>query len=161
MLLARQRALAVRASRRVVGGPDDATLDGLLADADLTVVEGCPFTGRVREVYAAGLLGIRAGTSPEWTRWLKGHGLGHHLLHRGNHLYSAGGLHLWQRQEIEAELFAGTLFFGPASPLDISALAEMAAVPRECVRSWQASFLHFLEERPGPSSARFPRPRHR
>jgi hypothetical protein len=125
-----------------VGSPDDAALDALLADADLSVVEGCPFTGRVREVYAAGLLGIRAGLSSEWVRWLKGHGLGHHLLHRGNHLYAAGGLHLWQRQEIEAELFAGTLLFGPASPIDVRRLAGTARVPPECVRSWQASVLH-------------------
>ncbi|HEV8633166.1 MAG TPA: hypothetical protein VG370_02830 [Chloroflexota bacterium] len=95
----------------VDGVPSDAELDAMLAATGLAVVEGCRFTGRVREVYAAGLLGIRAGLPAGWVRWLKAHGLGHHLLHRGNHLYRRGRLHLWQRHEVEAELFAGGLLF--------------------------------------------------
>jgi hypothetical protein len=95
----------------------------------------------VREVDAAGLLGIRAGLAAGWVRWLKAHGLGHHLVHRGNHLYAEGKLHLWHRQEIEAELFAGELFLADlvGTPLTLNELAAAARVPLECVYSWQAA----------------------
>lgn len=125
----------------------DDGLDRLLAASGLRVIEGCPFNGRVREVYVNGLLGIRAGLSPEWARWLKLHGLGHHLLHRGNHLYVSNGLHLWQEQELEAELFAGAVLLGPVigQTPSLPRLASVAKVPLECVLSWQAGVLHAHE----------------
>jgi hypothetical protein len=131
----------------VDGVPGDAELDALLAAAGLAVVEGCRFTGRVREVYAAGLLGIRAGLAPGWVRWLKAHGLGHHLVHRGNHLYAEGKLHRWRQQEIEAELFAGELFSADlaGTPLTLEGLAAAAGVPVACVRSWQAASIYAHE----------------
>lgn len=144
-----ERAEAMRRAHRLDGVVSDAALRHLLAAEGLVVFEGCPFGGRVREVYASGVLGIRAGVSPGWVRWLKCHGLGHHTLHRGNHLYVRDGLYLWQRQEIEAELFAGALLLGEQSPIqDLAALAEAAAVPVECVQAWQAALLSALEDRP-------------
>lgn len=92
------------------------------------------------------MLGIRAGLSAEWTRWLKAHGLAHHLLHHGNHAYADGTFYLWAPQEVEAELFAGTLLFGDASPLDLRGLAERAHVPAACVASWQAAALSVERE---------------
>ena len=132
---ARERALALRAARGLDGPPDDARLDALLAAEGLAVVERCPFRGRAREVYVDGVLGIRRGLPPEWVRWLKAHGLAHHLLHHGNHAYADGTFYLWARQEAEAELFAGTLLFGAAGPLDLAGLAERAGVPPSCARS--------------------------
>jgi hypothetical protein len=88
-------------------------------------------------------------------RWLKCHGLGHHLLHRGNRLYAEGRLYLWRRQEAEAELFAGTLLFGGAGPLrGPLALARAARVPLACARSWQAALLLAHEVDPGRSGQR-------
>src|SRR5689334_2413198 len=107
--LVRERARAVRAAHGLQEVVTDDDLARVLAGEELEVVEGCPFKGRVREIYFQGTLGLRAGLPPAWGRWLRCHGLGHHLLHKGNHLYVRDGLYLWQRQEIEAELFAGTL----------------------------------------------------
>jgi hypothetical protein len=144
-----ERAARVRALHGVRGVPDDAHLDALLAAEGLDVEEGWVFTGRVREAYSAGMLGIRAGLSSEWVRWLKAHGLAHHLLHRGNHLYAEGTFHLWQRHEVEAELFAGTLLLADAPPpvFNLPRLAELGRVPLECVRSWQVAYLVLQEER--------------
>ena len=141
MWTARDRALALRAAHGVGGVPSDAQLDRILAAEGLTVEVDWPFGGRVREVYSAGLLGIRAGLPRGWVRWLKGHGLGHHLLHRGNHLYARDGLHLWQRQELEAELFAGALLLPepPLAPATFPELADHAEVPVECIHAWQAA----------------------
>jgi hypothetical protein len=145
---ARRLALDLRARHRIEGPPSEAELAATLSAAGLRVVHGCPFVGQVREVYADGLLGLRAGLAAGWVRWLKAHGLGHHLLHRGNHLFAANGLYLWQQQELEAELFAGTLLLGPVTPLDLSGLADAAAVPPECIRAWQAASL-LVREGPG------------
>ena len=144
---AQERARRLRSTIRLKGAPDDRALDALLAGSGLAVLERCPLPGPVREVYAAGLLGIRAGLSPEWVRWLKAHGLAHHLLHRGNHLYAEGKLYLWHRQEIEAELFAGELFFADlvGAPLTLDGLAAAARVPLACVHSWQAASVYAHE----------------
>jgi hypothetical protein len=140
--VAQERGLAVRAAHGLRGPPDDRALDALLAAEGLPVIERCPFGGRLREVYLAGVLGIRAGQPPGWVRWLKCHGLGHHLLHHGNRLYAEGKLYLWRRQEAEAELFAGTLLFGGVGPLrGLDALAREARVPLACARSWQGAIL--------------------
>jgi hypothetical protein len=91
-------------------------------------------------VYADGVLGLAAGLSREWARWLKAHGLAHHLLHRGDHAYARAGLYLCQQQELEAELFAGTLVLGAvSSPAGLPALAAAARVPLACVHSWPAA----------------------
>jgi hypothetical protein len=138
---AERRAVRLRAVYGVAGPIDDRDLDAIVAAAGLVVEGGWPFVGRVREVYAVGRLGIRRGLSPEWVRWLKGHGLGHHLLHRGNHLYVRGGLHIWRRHEVEAELFAGTLLLpSVVDPgVGFTELGRRARVPAECVLSWQAA----------------------
>jgi hypothetical protein len=143
MLSARERAHALRAAHGLDGAPTDRQLDAILASTGLAVEADWPFTGRVREVYAAGRLGIRADLSRDWVRWLKGHGLGHHLLHSGNHLYVRDGLYLWQRQELEAELFAGTLLLAGAavSCRSLDELARRAEVPLSCVHTWQAASL--------------------
>jgi hypothetical protein len=139
---ARERGLTVRAAHSLFGAPDDRALDALLRAEGLAVVERCPFDGRLREVYLGGVLGIRAGQSTGWVRWLKCHGLGHHLLHHGNRLYAEGKLYLWRLQEAEAELFAGTLLFGAAGPLrGLDTLAREARVPLVCAQSWQAALL--------------------
>lgn len=145
----------VRARQGVRGVPDDAELDALLAAEGLDVEEGWPFTGRVREAYSAGVLGIRAGLPSGWVRWLKAHGLGHHLLHHGNHLYATGTLHRWERQEVEAELFAGTLLLAdePAPLFDLGRLAELGRVPPECVRSWQVAYLALARDGNGDRPA--------
>lgn len=81
----------------------------MIAAAGLVVVEGCPFRGPAQEVNAHGLLGIARGLPRLRVRWLKAHGLGHHVLpHRGNHTYAAHKMYLWVQQELEAELFART-----------------------------------------------------
>lgn len=138
----RERALALRAAHGLVGSPDDRALDALLAAAGLRVVERCPLVGRLREIYMGGVLAIRAGQPRSWVRWLKAHGLGHHLLHHGNRLYAEGPLYLWEQQEAEAELFAGTLMFGDRGPLcRLGDLAAEARVPTACARSWQGALL--------------------
>lgn len=146
---ARELALAFRERHGLKGAPTDRQIDRLLRAAGLEVERRWPFVGRVREVYAAGTLAIGRGQPPEWVRWLKCHGLGHHLLHRGNHLYAGDGIHMWQQQEIEAEMFAGTILLegvegaGPS----LRRLAELARVPIECVHSWQAVQIRIYEER--------------
>jgi hypothetical protein len=161
---AQQRGLAVRAAHGLGGVPDDRALDALLRAEGLGVHERCPFGGRLREVYLGGVLGIRAGQPAGWVRWLKCHGLGHHLLHRGNRLYAEGKLYLWRRQEAEAELFAGTVLLGDVGPLrGPGALAREARVPLACARSWQAALLlaHELDPAaglgtPGPALVQRP-----
>ena len=145
--MAQERARRLRAAHRLRGPPDDRALAALLAGAGLAVLERCPLPDRVREAYAAGLLGIRTGLAPEWVRWLKAHGLAHRLLHRGNHLHAAGKLHLWHRQEIEAELFAGELFLADlvGTPPTLNDLAAAARVPLACVHSWQAASIDAYE----------------
>lgn len=145
--LARERALALRTAHHLDGPPNDAALDALLAAEGLAVVARCPLHGRAREVYVDGVLGLRRGLPRAWVRWLKAHGLAHHLLHHGNHAYADESLYLWARQELEAELFAGTLLFGAAGPLDLAGLAEGAGVPAECARSWQTAALTAEQER--------------
>lgn len=147
MTRARQAAMELRRRHGIDGLMDEELLDRVAGAERLEIEEGWPLRGRVREVYCAGMLAIRGGLEAGWVFWLKAHGLGHHLLHRGNHLYVRDGLHLWQRHEMEAELFAGTLLLGAARPLtDLAMLSATAGVPRECVLSWQTACLLVDEE---------------
>jgi len=91
----------------------DRGLSALLAATGMHVVEGCPFAGRVREVYVAGVLGLGSQLTPAATRWLTCHGLGHHLLHQGNHLCTDA--RVFRQQDAEAEAFASALIFGDTS----------------------------------------------
>jgi hypothetical protein len=134
--LVARRGLEAREMLGLRGVLTDAEVRVALAAAGLRVLEGCPFVGRVHDVYVAGVVGIREGLSPGWVRWLKCHGLGHHLLHPTDRLYEHH--ELWLRREAEAELFAGVLLFGevPGPTLDAAALAAAADVEVECVRRW-------------------------
>jgi hypothetical protein len=112
---------------------DDDSLEAVCAGERLDV-EAADFAGDVLEVYAApaGRLGLRRGLARPLRRWLTGHGLGHHLLHRGSG-FSSDAAAVAQRERA-AELFAGWFFLGLGwSARQAWELAELHAVPQDRV----------------------------
>lgn len=100
-----------------------------------------PLTGRLREVVIEDYIFIKNGLTSPWRRWLRAHAFAHILLHVGNQVIIAQtNPLLYNRQELQADLFAGYLLvgdplrFGPDATLHD--IAAWATVPEECLLRW-------------------------
>jgi len=68
------------------------------------------FHGRVKEVYLGDSIGIDNSVDHKKQRELIAHALGHHFLHKGNHLYfETNDQFITFKQEHEAQCFAAEL----------------------------------------------------
>lgn len=96
-----------------------------------------PFRGRVSEALAGRTIGIRQGLPRRHQRWLTLHAIGHHLMHKGNHL----GIRDWAmiaRYEREAELFTGYVYlWGTWGTMETWELAEHHQIPERYIRRWE------------------------
>jgi hypothetical protein len=141
---ATRAALAIRHDYRFRDCPSESELMLMCADAGLDVDLDREFVGRVREVYTGDAIGLRKGLSDGWRRWLLAHAFGHHIMHPGgSHLYVANPFARFfiDREENQAEVFAGSLLFGALdAPLhgvrDVMDLARWAEVPLVCASRW-------------------------
>lgn len=137
MGVAQQRALEVRAKSKLGDNISDDELERLLKRHRLSV---CfyPFAGRVVEIWHGNVLALKTGQTRAWERWLMGHGLGHHLLHRGNR-FLLPTLSL-AKMERQADVFAGWLFLAQTwqrmAPWE---LAEYHCLPEDRIKRWVAS----------------------
>lgn len=149
METARRVAAAMRAVYGWCGTPCWEQLLRAASDAGARVDADADLPEPIREVYVNGLRGIeslialRRGLRRPWQRWLLAHGLGHCLLHEGNHMYleTIDQCYWVERQEREAEVFAGALIFGDlprpiAGVGDVLDLAEWADVPLTVTLRW-------------------------
>ncbi|MHB1131759.1 MAG: ImmA/IrrE family metallo-endopeptidase [Chloroflexota bacterium] len=94
-----------------------------------------PIELEVREFRRARIIGIRCDQSPPWRFWLKAHGLGHVLMHRGEQAYMEQAT--LAKQEYQAEAFAGWLLLGETwQSMAAWELAEYHGLPEERIRNW-------------------------
>ena len=82
---------------------------------------------------------------PGWRRWVTAHGIGHKLLHSGNHIWIRDHTGFGSRFEREAEDFARALLMDAREAVEARLtesweVAEHFGVPEEMVRL-QAPFL--------------------
>ena len=129
------------AKRHAIDASSDLT--PALRSLDLEVIPW-RFEGRIREVIFQNAIGIDAGLSDAWQRWLTAHAIGHHLLHAGTSLYLAS----WQwvnrnKDERQAEEFAAGLLVPPSAMANAGeiTLAHRCHIPHEKAR-WMLSNLN-------------------
>ena len=129
------------AKRHAIDASSDLT--PALRSLDLEVIPW-RFEGRIREVIFQNAIGIDAGLSDPWQRWLTAHAIGHHLLHAGTSLYLAS----WQwvnrnKDERQAEEFAAGLLVPPSAMANAGeiTLAHRCHIPREKAR-WMLTNLN-------------------
>jgi Zn-dependent peptidase ImmA (M78 family) len=81
-----------------------------IVDGENLILDEWDFHGRVKEVYLGDSIGIDQNMDPEKQRELIAHALGHHFLHKGNHLYfETNDQFCTFKQEHEAQCFAAEL----------------------------------------------------
>lgn len=140
MGVARDRAEELRGLYQVDGAMNASTLDRLLKHLQSEVFTLSNLPGPLRDLYAEPLLYIRRGQGQPWEKWIKAHVIGHRLLHVGNQLEMPATF--IDYQECQAEEFAGWLLWGDPAKLrggltvTTRNVAEVAAVPVECVEKW-------------------------
>jgi len=148
-------AQTLRRLHAIAAVPSDDDLHALTRRYRLRVLEEPRLANlpRIRELYLqqpgrrGGFLLLRPGLTRPWRRWLTAHGLVHHLLHAGNHLF-ASDMPAWaaRRQETQANTAAGYLFWAHLAeiapemvpPVEAPELAELAEVPVSCVEGWRS-----------------------
>lgn len=139
MSIAKEAALDLREFFVIRGTLSDERLDGVLVDfgIELVLVDN---SYRFREVLNGSLLILNRHTTRPWRRWLKGHALGHFLLHRGNQL-EYQNTWLIAKQENQAEEFCGWFFLADCwRAMPVWELAEYATLPEPRIRMWLQRF---------------------
>ena len=115
------------------------SLEGILTALGLKVLE-FRLAGRLKEIYLGKHIVLKESLSPFEKRVLIAHALGHHFLHKGNHLYFAERGYIWnRRQEYEAEVFAAYLLIpeevlNNLPHLSLWELAKHLKVPEDLMR---------------------------
>ena len=107
MIKAQKRARQVLRKYNLTTAPID--LQTIIRGENL-ILDQWSFHGRVKEVYLGDSIGIDQTSDPKKQRELIAHALGHHFLHKGNHLYFEGMDQFTVfKQEHEAQCFAAEL----------------------------------------------------
>jgi len=97
-----------------------------IAEAEgLEILEVDDMPPRLEDVFCLGTIVIRRGLAVAERRWRIAHCLGHYFLHQGTERkYNATGVTFNQREEREADVFAGYLVGAMISPPWFRALYE-------------------------------------
>ncbi|HCE30924.1 hypothetical protein A2778_05770 [Candidatus Daviesbacteria bacterium RIFCSPHIGHO2_01_FULL_40_24] len=118
-----------------------------IIDNEYLTLDEWVFQGRVKEMYVGDSIGILQSATPRKKRELIAHALGHHFLHRGNHMYFEESDQFKKfKQEIEAQCFATELLiphaiFNQVKHLSIKNLSNYFCVDEEVVR-FHAKFFY-------------------
>ncbi len=151
--MAKLVAAMLRKKYRIKTVPTDKDLRRMLRGEKLKWNEELPFIGQLKEFYAFDELELRPGLARRWWRWVVAHGLIHHLCHVGNQLDPLTSPLVRNRQEREAELGAGYLFWSHLLEgdnlqpgLTYYEVAELAEVPVQCVVKWHGIYCTTLAD---------------
>lgn len=111
-----------------------------IIDNEYLTLDERVFQGRVKEMYVGDSIGILQSATPRKKRELIAHALGHHFLHRGNHMYFEENDQFTKfKQEHEAQMFASELLmphslFSKVEHLSVKEIANYFFVNEDLVK---------------------------
>ena len=137
MSFAEDRARELREQFELGEVVENVDLEAICAVFDIDLAFGEDLPAELPELYVDGRIALRKGLSEEEERWYIVHGLGHHVLHRGNRFHA--DTFVLAKKEREAELFAGHLLLGSSWPFHTPYdLAAMHTLPQTLIERWIA-----------------------